>query len=95
MPDLNQNGKQALPQIPEGELYLFARLNPKTNEFSCLFSDLLGGLALIPLAQAHITNSMIQPAPAPQTVPGDPVLDVRASTFTPLMLPHFRRGRGN
>lgn len=86
MADQEQNAATKLPQMPEGELYLFVRLNPKTNEFSCLFSDLLGGLALIPLAQAHITGSMIQPA-APQ-------VQVPASTVTANMMKHFSR-RGN
>ena len=26
------------PQIPEGELYLFGRIDPKTEAFQCLFS---------------------------------------------------------
>jgi hypothetical protein len=93
MAEQQQNGKETLPKMPEGELYLFVRLNPKTNEFSCLFSDLLGGLSLIPLAASHITNSMIQPAP--QTVPADPMIAVPASTIAPGMLSHFKRGRGN
>jgi len=81
MPEQNTT---TLPQIPEGELYLFVRLNPKTNEFSCLFSDLLGGLALIPLAQAHITSSMIQPAHQ---------LAAPATSIPPGMLSHFTRRR--
>lgn len=83
MAEQQQNGKPQMPHIPEGELYLFVRLNPKTNEFSCLFSDLLGGLALIPLASAHITSSMIQPA--------QPAIATAASGLGS-MLPHFRKG---
>jgi hypothetical protein len=86
MSDEKQNGKPvtpAMPQLPEGEIYLFVRLNPKTQEFSCLFSDPIGGLAMIPLAGAHITNTMIQPAPA---------LDVPPESWTPKMLAHFKKG---
>lgn len=86
MAEQPQNGKETLPKMPEGELYLFVRLNPKTNEFSCLFSDLLGGLALIPLAQAHITNTMIQPAPQ---IPATPL-----AGFDPQLLGHFRKRPG-
>ena len=85
MPDQQKNGPL---NIPEGELYLFVRLNPKTNEFSCLFSDLLGGLALIPLAASHITNTMIQPAPQP-AIPASPL-----ASFDPKLLSHFKKGPG-
>lgn len=78
-----ENTTPKLPQMAEGELYLFVRLNPKTNEFSCLVSDHLGALALISLAAAHITSSITaQPVQAP------------ASPIAPGMMKHFSR-RGN
>jgi len=55
MPDPIANPR---PQgIPEGESYLFVRLNPKTGEFSCLYSDVRDALALLALAQTTMDKT--------------------------------------
>jgi hypothetical protein len=90
MADQPQNGKPQMPQIPEGELFLLVRLNPKNNEFQCLFSDLLSGLALHKLGgefiEQNFTRKMFA-APEIHAAPGIP-------GFDPKLLSHFRKGPG-
>ncbi|MBZ5532611.1 MAG: hypothetical protein LAO20_14355 [Acidobacteriia bacterium] len=43
--------------IPEGEAYLFVRLNPKTGEFSCMHSNILDALALLSLATTTLEKN--------------------------------------
>jgi hypothetical protein len=83
-----QNGKPEMPKIPEGDLYLLVRLNPKTQEFQCIFADLISGIALHKLAATFLENIQRQmfAAPTIQTAPGIP-------GFDPKMLGHFQRGR--
>jgi len=89
MSDQQQNGAAKPPVIPEGDLYLLVRINPKTQDFQCLFSDLLSGLALYDLGGEFLHNikrklfaaAEIQTAPLPG--------------FDPKMISHFRRGPGN
>ena len=87
MAEQQQNGAQKTPVIPEGDLFLLVRLNPKTQEFQCVFSDLVSGLALHELGKAflgRITNGMFA-APQIQATP--------LQGFDPKMLGHFSRGR--
>jgi hypothetical protein len=76
--------KPTMPQIPEGELYLFVRLDPKTQEFQCLFSDLFTGLALHDLADTFLENLKRKMFTGPE---------IQAPTFDPRMLSHFTKGR--
>jgi hypothetical protein len=85
MADQTQNGKQAVPQIPEGDLYLLVRINPKTQEFQCIFSDLFSGLALHNLADEFLGNIKRQMFAAPQ------IAAAPAPGFDPRMLKHFSR----
>lgn len=47
-------------QLKEGDLVLFVRLNKVTNEFQCIFPDLVTAIALHKLAGEHI-DSQIRP----------------------------------
>jgi hypothetical protein len=70
---MEQNGAAKPPQIPEGDLFLMIRINPKTNEFQCVFSDLLSGLALHKLGGEFIQQNFINrmfAAPQIQAAPG-------------------------
>lgn len=46
----------APPQVAEGEIFLFVRLNHKTGEFQCLFSNFFDALALHSLAETHLAQ---------------------------------------
>jgi hypothetical protein len=89
MSEQQQNGAAKPPVIPEGDVYLLVRINPKTQDFQCLFPDLVSGLALYSLAGTFLENikrrlfaaAEIQTAPLPG--------------FDPKMMSHFRRGPGN
>lgn len=87
MAEQQQNGKPQMPQIPEGDLFLLVRLNPKTQDFQCLFPDLMSALALHDLADAFLENIKRGMFAAPQIqaapLPG----------FDPKMIGHFQRGR--
>ena len=88
MSDQQQNGKQQTPQIPEGDLYLLVRLNPKTQEFQCLFSDMISGLALHDLADEFLGNLKRNMFGAVQLQAAPP------AGFDPRLLRHFTKGRG-
>ena len=87
MSDQQQNGAAKPPVIPDGDLFLLVRLNPKTQEFQCLFPDLVTALALHDLADAFLANIKRGMFAAPQIqaapLPG----------FDPKLLHTFGKGR--
>lgn len=71
MPD---NQKPLLPEIAEGDMFLFVRLNPKSGEFQCLYPNLFSALALHSLAATHLdqlktANMAAAPAPGVPRTP--------------------------
>jgi hypothetical protein len=88
MSEQQQNGKPQMPQIPEGDLFLLVRLNPKTQEFQCLFGDLVSGIALHKLGGAFLENIQRQMFAGPQ------IQTAPLPGFDPKMLSHFKRGPG-
>lgn len=87
MAEQQQNGAAKPPQIPEGDLFLLVRINPKTQDFQCIFSDLVSGLALYDLGGAFLDNIKRKMFASPEIqaapLPG----------FDPKMIGHFGRGR--
>jgi hypothetical protein len=82
------NDKKQMPQIPEGDLFLLVRIDPRTQDFQCVFSDLISALALHKLAQEFIeqnfTRKMFAAAPQIQAAP---------SSFRPGMISQFSKGK--
>jgi len=89
MSDPKQNGAPKPPVIPEGDLYLLVRINPKTAEFQCVFSDMMSGIALHKLADTFLENIQRQMF-APTQITAAPLPGFDAS-----MLAHFRKVPGN
>lgn len=72
MPD-NQKPPQ-VPEIVDGDMFLFVKLNPKSGEFMCLYPNLFTALALHSLAETHLdqlktANMTASPAPSMPRTP--------------------------
>lgn len=86
-----QNGGQKPPVIPEGDAFLLVRINPKTSEFQCLFSDLISALALHKLADEYIRQNFTGRMFSAAEIVRAPLPGIPAGS----MLSHFKKGPGN